>query len=364
VATDTLDGQPIPGAAARPGGLTEAAASHPEAAGEVRPTLIDRLIHLPERLPGPTLIWLLVLGVVLVIVANVVIWLAGDKPYGAIETSTVAPVIFTVYSISLVLYLDWIARSAFVQFQPALRDDSEPRAWQARLTSIPSRPAFAAIALLELVITLGYFSDPRTQAAWDLVAPSVRVVTLIEYWTAVAALAVLIVHTIRQLRAVSQLHAAAKAVDLFEPGPLTAFSRLTAATAVGILVIAVPFTFPLEINFALANAIGFMLLAGASFVLPLNGFHGRLAIERQRLLHEVNGRLRAVTGRLHSDIDRDDLSQATKLRDSLTGLIAERDLILKLSTWPWSTTTFRGIASALLLPILIFVITRLIDQLI
>ena len=49
---------------------------------------------------------------------------------------------------------------------------------------------------------------------------------------------------------------------------------------------------------------------------------------------------------------------------SLASLLAERDLFNKLPTWPWSVATLRGVASAILLPVLIFVLTRVIDRLI
>jgi hypothetical protein len=47
----------------------------------------------------------------------------------------------------------------------------------------------------------------------------------------------------------------------------------------------------------------------------------------------------------------------------VTSALAERDLLMKLSTWPWTTATIRGFGSALLLPVVIFVITRGIDRL-
>jgi hypothetical protein len=44
--------------------------------------------------------------------------------------------------------------------------------------------------------------------------------------------------------------------------------------------------------------------------------------------------------------------------------MSELEFLGKRSTWPWSTGTFRGFASALLLPIVIFVITQIIARLI
>ena len=57
------------------------------------------------------------------------------------------------------------------------------------------------------------------------------------------------------------------------------------------------------------------------------------------------------------------MTNADQLDKTLSAVLAERDVIAHLSTWPWSATTFRGFASALLLPIAIFLITRFIDRL-
>ena len=43
-------------------------------------------------------------------------------------------------------------------------------------------------------------------------------------------------------------------------------------------------------------------------------------------------------------------------------LIQQRDVLAKLPTWPWSTGTFRGFITAILLPLAIFAIQRLLLQ--
>jgi hypothetical protein len=61
-------------------------------------------------------------------------------------------------------------------------------------------------------------------------------------------------------------------------------------------------------------------------------------------------------------VDADDLSRADDLQKTQTALLAERDLYLRLSTWPWSTGTFRGFLSAVMLPIFIGVVLRLVSN--
>jgi hypothetical protein len=56
------------------------------------------------------------------------------------------------------------------------------------------------------------------------------------------------------------------------------------------------------------------------------------------------------------------LSARAGLHDTLASLIAERELIAKLSPWAWSVGTIRGFASALVLPIVIWTITRVLER--
>lgn len=66
------------------------------------------------------------------------------------------------------------------------------------------------------------------------------------------------------------------------------------------------------------------------------------------------------------DVDRWGPDEAPGASDRLataqTALISQRDLIGRLSTWPWSTGTIRGFATTLLIPVAIWLITRLLDR--
>lgn len=50
------------------------------------------------------------------------------------------------------------------------------------------------------------------------------------------------------------------------------------------------------------------------------------------------------------------------LSKAQTALVQERDLIARLSTWPWDPTTLRAVVSAIALPIVLFLITRVLDR--
>jgi hypothetical protein len=65
---------------------------------------------------------------------------------------------------------------------------------------------------------------------------------------------------------------------------------------------------------------------------------------------------------VHDSVDSGDMAQADALQKTMTSLLGEREVVSKLSTWPWSPDTFRGFATALVLPIVIWLVLRLLER--
>ena len=330
--------------------------------------MIDQVIGRLERLPGTAVPWVIALGVAVAAGANLPAWLAGDRPVGTFVPHFVLPAFALAYFLGIIDVLDRIARSSFEEFRPALGvSDHERETLRAELTSIPDGAGFLAMLIFGAGLWAGFALDPANAPSLAGLGPTDRYV-IIRLWVPVTVLAGLVaVHTVRQLRLVVRLHEMAAHVDPLDPGPNNAFSKLTAATAGAILVIAILFAFPESgqtslLAIEIAGAIGFTALALASFVLPLRGMHGRLASEKDRLIAHANNRLRAVQARLHQSVDSDDLSRADEIQKTQAALLAERDLYIRLSTWPWSQGTFRGFASAVILPIALGVVLRILGR--
>jgi hypothetical protein len=51
------------------------------------------------------------------------------------------------------------------------------------------------------------------------------------------------------------------------------------------------------------------------------------------------------------------------LKDGLDGLVVERSVLDKVSTWPWEPETVRVVVTALLLPAVLWAITRVLERL-
>ncbi len=326
---------------------------------------IDRLFALPLTLPGVPAIWWVTLFVLMSVVPASILWATGTQAVGEIDARLWVAALLAAAGVALRNVLDGIARRAFRDFLPALVGTPAPARFEADFVSIPDRTAIAAIAAAEVVITIGYFSDPTSAAQIAAGSFLEQAVILGTNWLSIAVSGVMLLSILRQLAAVSRLHRLAD-VDLFDPGPAHAFARLTSAASIGILlaaaaVVADPTAASDSILFGVQVA-GLLVVAAAAFALPLRGMNGRLVAEKAALLRAVNGRIKVTTARVHAAVDADDRSPGSGLHDQLSSLIAERDLIAKLSTWPWSPATIRGLGSAFLVPILVWAITRILER--
>ena len=66
---------------------------------------------------------------------------------------------------------------------------------------------------------------------------------------------------------------------------------------------------------------------------------------------------------LYRLIDDGDLPAADRLNGTLAALERGRIAIERIPTWPWRPETLRGMIGALVLPVLIFLVQRLLGRL-
>ncbi|HZY43931.1 MAG TPA: hypothetical protein VFF70_04200, partial [Anaerolineae bacterium] len=323
------------------------------------PSWVDRFIGWIDRLPVPAWLFYIVLLVAEFAALNILLWTIGTLPTGSFDLARTYSIVYSVGSIAWIHYLNRIASRAIKQFAPALgNDQNEYEAFRYRLTTLPKRTALIVTILnfiLEIFSNLLIFAKGGSPAE----VFTNLLISMISYGlTGVALYAI-----VRQLLLVSQIHAVASRVNLFERAPLYAFSGLTVRTGIASLIatyfaIAINPEAQISVGAILYNSVG-LVLAAACFALPLNGMHQRMTKEKARLLARVDRRFETAFDKLHYGFDTEDFSQTDALNKSLTGLTIERDTIQKISTWPWQTGTFRGFSGALILPIIIWLITRL-----
>ena len=110
-------------------------------------------------------------------------------------------------------------------------------------------------------------------------------------------------------------------------------------------------------------ALVFGLAACFIFMAPLLGMQSRLKDEKKRLLTAVDQRLKSILGEVRQRIDSGELSKMGELNTTLSTLLKEQEILRGISTWPWDPGTLRGFASTLMLPIVVWLINRFLNQL-
>lgn len=331
------------------------------------PSWLNVLISWIERLPGPPWVAFLAIGAITIVIANAQAPLAG-RPMGLDLTQTYYAILFTGI-LWLIHYLDHVAREALDTFRPAMGiSDADAADLRYRLTVVPARGAAILFVAAILWTIEAYVFQAEAEGIVGLPPLALMVRAPFETLTT-AIILVTLYHTLRQLRLVGQIHAMAKRIDLYQPAPLYAFSTLTARTGMGIFLLLIPsFVFvpgtasTLDYLVMAGWFTGLLAISSAAFVLPLQGMHGRIAAEKQHLEAEVGRRLTATTATLHHAVDQGDLSSADGLNKTLASLIAERELVHKLPTWPWQPGTVGAFVTAILLPIGLWLATRLLER--
>ena len=261
--------------------------------------------------------------------------------------------------------LDGLASHALAGVRPILRGtESEFAVMHRELTVAPARPAWIITVAAYAVTIVGFAADPVSAGLTGYSVPALVIRT---FWEGgiTAILLILIYHTIRQLRLIGAINDRILGIDLFDQAPLYAMSRLTSTTAIGFIVLLLPSLFLLpavaDIGYLILTTLWYsfaVLIAGAAFTLPLRGVHGRLVDGKRDLQSEVGRRLSATLLQIHDGVDARDSAATQAAHQALSTLMAERDLVNRVPTWPWSTSALTGFLSAVLLPIILFLVQQ------
>lgn len=336
-----------------------------------QPGWVDLVTAWVRRLPGPSWAFYLGAGLVLFTVETVVKWADRAYPVGTFFPFHVITAAFGVYFLAVIHYLDDVAGSALRDFRSVLQiTDSDFARLHYRLTTMPARATFIATGVSFVVwnVLTVWGSTPEANAAIKLYTSPIT--TGLDYLISIcggSVWGVMIYHGLRQLRMVSRLYTAAPHLDLFCPGPLYAFAGLSARTSLSWLLI--PYAAILAAPGTLHNqAIPLMLIpltlsAILIFVAPLVGVHRILERQKQQLRDQIGQRMQAASVELQRRIDVQQFVGITELKDSIVSLVAVQDELSKLRTWPWQPGTMGGLGAALVLPLVIWSVQRILESL-
>jgi hypothetical protein len=331
-----------------------------------RASWVDRLIALIAALPGPTWVPYAIVSFVVGLAVHVTAWIDGLLAPGDFDLYLGSLAIYVIASLAAIHVLDGRATQAWATFRPvtSLTEEQAERIL-FELTTLPARSVLswtAAGFIVAIITSAAGYGQPLDLEGEPITFLVATVVGAFAYMTG----AVLVYHTIRQLRLISRLPGYVERIDLLDAGPLHAFSVVTALTG-GFFVVAAYFsvvTDPTTFTNPAVAAVNasVLVLAVACFVLPLSGMQRRIAVEKARRLSAVSHRLDAALRDLARRNDAGDLSDADAVHSNITSLLAERELIARTTTWPWSTGTLRGFSTAVLLPVVLWLVFRVLEQ--
>ena len=333
-----------------------------------RPGGVSRLLAWVDALPLHG--WWVFPGLAALLLAwsHGIIWGTGRLPFGTFDPLLTAGVVYAPYTLTALAYVNGVAERSLVSFWPATGwPDSEREAWRYQFVTSPAGYGLSVLLVGVLVAIGAFLSAPpsvvHTGSDWPIFLAAYAPSAVLGYSLVVVA----VIHTSRQLRLVARIHREATAIDPFDRVPVYAFSELTTRTG---LAFVVGGYYSLTVNgaFQAGNLVGLGTLAAtfaigtACFVLPLLGIHDRLVQAKELLLRDVELRLSRVGGELYRRIDAGEFEATKVISESLAGVTALRERVVHLPTWPWSPQLLRGFLSALLLPVIVYMITRLISD--
>jgi hypothetical protein len=320
-------------------------------------------------MPGPNSAYYLGLAAFQFAYLTGLLWLNDKLPVGSFDLPRTFMVIVAPYLLWLRSYLDRVAGAGMDAFRPALAvSDAEFFALRYQLTTLPARTSriVTAVAIAVFLANFALLRDSLVeQYASSHASALLQLGPILALVFATTAVSVL--QAIHQLRMVERIYGFVGKISLFRSKPLYAFSGLTARTGVGFLlamyyVAAVRPDVAFGSPAARALLIGMVPIAIASFVLPLRGIHLRIAAEKSRAVAEVTSRFEALIVRLHERVDQEILGDADKLNMQIASLAAEREELSRIPAWPWDTGTLTGFVSALVVPVLLWLITHALER--
>jgi hypothetical protein len=333
-----------------------------------KPSLIDRFNNWVKGLPINAWVFFVVFGLGLILVQLLFLWLEGGLQDGELLPIIIFNGLFTPFLLALIYLLDQQALTALNAMRPVLdTTESEFDGYAYRLSTMPSPlPLAIGLTMVVLVILMEQFLTTPVPYAGLEQSRAFAVVFQVVDKSSAFLFGVIITHTVRQLRLVNAINARHVRIDLFNLRPLQAFSKLTASTAVGLVVGVYGW---MVINPELWRdpvILGFIaiitVLAVSVFVWPLYGVHRLMVAAKERTLHEIDLRFQAVFSDFNRGLRDEDYSATEGLTGTIASLDIQRHRIEAIPTWPWRLETARFVLAAIALPLVLEVLLVLIGQ--
>lgn len=333
------------------------------------PSWINRLFDRIDRLPGPYWASYLVLGLGMMALETALKWRDGLYPVG-----TLSPFhLVFAGSIALGLWgLDYATRQtreAVHALRPMLTLNPAQQAQiEYRLRYLPARAtlwtglAFGLGSGSLFIWLVCQIPQARLLQGSGL-GIAVDGLLCLMYATWQGAFVYATYHLQTQIGLV---YARYLNVDLLLPQPLYALSAVSTRAALVTLFVVYLWAFTLPPGPYHTLILGIFLVFGlmgiAILILPLRGAQRRLAAEKRKLQAQVGERIKAAIAQLYQKADSGDLKDIDGLNKLMASLELTRQIIDRASTWPWHPDTPRLLITAMLLPIVVWLLQRFLGK--
>lgn len=312
---------------------------------------IDVVVGWTERLPGPTLLYHAVPGLAL---SGVQYWLARHDPAllkGLEPGFAVAYGLWPFMFLYLHGLFSRVASRSFREFVVVLDlPEAEADELERDLTVLPAIPT---LLLTVAGGVAGVFTSPALE---EFFPPFVQAApTLYPIGIATASLfCTLLYRVVRQLRQTVALYRRCDRIDLARLAPLSALSRFTMVTAIG--MVSVTYLAMAVVPGVLGSTVYWSMLAVVTvlaltmLVWPVLEIQTRVSWLRTERLAEIDRRIETVWPQVRAVIDDERHQEVAPYAVTLELLRAERTRVQKIGTWVWSPGSLIGVLVSTFLP--------------
>jgi hypothetical protein len=333
-----------------------------------RASWIDRFNNWVERLHVRPWVFYVALGAALIVIQVAFLWLESGSPADELLPVILFNGLAVPYLLALIWLLDRQALKSLAGMRPVLTMTREEfETCRIRIATMPFlAPLLAGLAMTAFTILLPLVaSEPERYAALEQLSVFTVVYHIIDKASAFL-FGVVLYHTIRQLRLVYAINSQYIQINIFQLRPVQAFSRLTAATALGLVVFFYGWIFInpelLRDPAILGVSFLFTALAVLVFVGPLWGVHSLMVTKKEETLHEIEQQFEGIFSTFNERVVEEDYAAAEKLNGTIMSLEIQHNKVSAVPTWPWRSETARVVLTAVALPILLMIVQFFVMQ--
>jgi hypothetical protein len=339
------------------------------------PSWVDRLTDWIDRLPFPVWVFYVGLYSIAAVGLHVATWLNGTSPWGT-------PSFIQFYSAiwpPIVLYVihdtDRLAANAVSRIAPLVRSKSgQLKILAYEITTMPSPIVLVIYLLSAAMMSLFAFQDPRF-VFYEPPAGDIHPVAFaLAFFFGVSSYSmapVIVYHGIRQLGLIRKAYSLVDVVSIYHQQPLYAFSGVTMRTA-GYFFLMVYISYLGEFLYdasaseaALNVVLSAIMIPISVFIvlIPLLGIHRRLADAKLDALEKNSDHIEKTQTLLHDAIDKKNYTKIKGVDGALASLYRVQDQLKTIATWPWPAGAFRNFLSAVLIPMILWLLQNLVNRL-